>query len=157
MSSFERVELSEGAADAIRRHAEKAYPEEACGFLIGPAPDAEHPLRRIEVAEPVENEKMEERTHRFLVSPLKVKSSEERWEGLGKSVVGIYHSHPDHPAEPSKFDLENGLPWYTYILVGVDKGRSSLPNAFEINDERTRWQQRPLEIIDAPKNGRITR
>ncbi len=128
----------------LRRHGEEAYPEEACGFLVGPTPTSG---RRV-VAEIVRavNEKQDERTHRFLVNPEQFRKLEHDCESSGRSIVGIYHSHPDHPAEPSRFDLDHAWPWYAYVLVGVDRGRASAVNAFELDPDGGGWQPRDIVI-----------
>ena len=53
-------------------------------------------------------------------SPAAGGASSER-DGL--EIVGYYHSHPDHPAGPSAFDTEHAWPWYSYLIVRVDRGR----------------------------------
>ncbi len=34
-------------------------------------------------------------------------------------LLGFYHSHPDHPARPSQYDLDHAWPTFAYIIVAV--------------------------------------
>ncbi|MCL4324809.1 MAG: M67 family metallopeptidase [Candidatus Thermoplasmatota archaeon] len=146
--------LPEAEELLLRKHGEETYPEEACGFLIGPAPSSGTSPRRVEQIVRAENEKREERTHRFLVNPAQFRRLEQECEAQGKSILGIYHSHPDHPAEPSTFDLEHAWPWYAYVLVGVERGTAVRVNAFELDPEGAGWQPRPIRRPpSSPHNG----
>ncbi len=141
---FTELELREEHETLLRRHGEETYPEEACGFLIGPPPVAGNPRRVVDAVVRAENEKRSERTHRFLINPEQLRHLEQYWEAKGRSVVGIYHSHPDHPAAPSQFDLEHAWPWYVYVLIGVDQGRAQKVAAFELDPDGAGWQPRPI-------------
>src|SRR5215470_1489669 len=86
---------------AIGRHGESSYPEECCGFLVGRA-NGESTL--VERLLPVSNERQDSRHNRFLIHPETVLAAHQEARALGLDVVGYYHSHPDHPAQPSEFD-----------------------------------------------------
>jgi proteasome lid subunit RPN8/RPN11 len=61
-------------------------------------------------------------------------------------VVGWYHSHPDHPAWPSEFDREHAWPWYSYIIVSVDKGAPKDMTSWRLNDDRDGYESESVEI-----------
>ena len=145
-----RVRLTPGQLQAIERAAEAAYPEEACGLLVGRAePGGAWQVSAVEasinVAEPP-------RTRRFEVDPkLRLRLERELRESPD-SVVGVYHSHPNGSAEPSKTDtsmiFEPDMVWLiTAVTDGrggrdhglqADRGRRGLPAAWA----RTRRHKR---------------
>jgi proteasome lid subunit RPN8/RPN11 len=130
------IELSSAARKIMLAHLERAYPEEGCGFLVGPLPlDGRNP-ERIEEAVPSANVKQEDRTHRFLIPTEEVARMERSLEGTGRAILGYYHSHPDHPAFPSAFDRDHAWPWYVYLVISVAGGRVIELNAFQLDPNR---------------------
>lgn len=101
------MNVTEDVVDSIESHAVLSYPEECCGFLFGTENPSEIQIIR---AESVSNERAGSRTHRYLMTPnqfLKAEKQAEKWDC---QLLGGYHSHPDHPAIPSQYDLEHALP-----------------------------------------------
>ena len=94
----------------IRRHGEETYPHECCGALVGSAGHA-----TATVALPNTTEEGPRR--RFLVRPSDYRLAEQRAQELGGELLGFYHSHPDHPARPSQYDLDHAWPTFAYIIV----------------------------------------
>ena len=120
----------------------RAYPEECCGALLGyPAEaDARVIVRVLAVA----NERNEERRTRYLIGPDEFRAADARARADGLDIVGFYHSHPDHPAVPSEFDRAHAWPWYAYVIVPVHDGRSGVPRAWRLAEDRSHFQE--LEI-----------
>jgi len=109
----------------IRRHGEETYPHECCGALVGSAGRA-----TATVALPNMTEEGPRR--RFLVRPSDYRLAEQRAAELGGELLGFYHSHPDHPARPSQYDLDHAWPTFAYIIVsvvgdGLEAGSAGLP------------------------------
>lgn len=129
--------------DEIGRQAEREYPHECCGLLVGRIAD-EGRTRIVEAIYPVANAwgSNEERTHRMLIQPQDYMRAERLYGKRGLGVVGDYHSHPDHPAVPSQFDLEHA-PWPTmsYIVVSVRGGRVDVLRSWEMEADRTRFTE----------------
>jgi proteasome lid subunit RPN8/RPN11 len=96
----------------IRRHGEETYPHECCGALVGSAGRA-----TATVALPNMTEEGPRR--RFLVRPSDYRLAEQRAAEMGGELLGFYHSHPDHPARPSQYDLDHAWPTFAYIIVAV--------------------------------------
>ena len=105
---------------------EAAYPDEACGLLIGPAPgDFDAPGRAVGVDEvrPLPNGwDATAKTNRYLLDPREVAKIERELSGSRRGVVGFFHSHPDAPAWPSPFDLMNAWPCVSYWILRVQEG-----------------------------------
>jgi proteasome lid subunit RPN8/RPN11 len=107
-----RLTLPAASDAAIRRHGEETYPHECCGALVG---------RDDQVTDVVAlpNTTEEGPRRRFLVRPSDYREAEKRATELGGELLGFYHSHPDHPARPSQFDLDHAWPTFAYVIVSV--------------------------------------
>ncbi len=118
------VQIMKAVVDSIKRHGAGAYPEEGCGFLIGP--DAAP--RRIDEFRAATNIETEGRALRYRVDPRET---------------------PDHPARPSVTDLERGFTWYTYVIVAVEKGRPVDLRAWglEEREERRAFREVGIELV----------
>ena len=116
-----------GAVDAaIRAHGQETYPHECCGALVG-----RDGFVTAIVALP--NTTDEGPRRRFMVRPSDYQLAERRATELGGELLGFYHSHPDHPARPSQYDLDHAWPTFAYIIVAVagraDEGGESRQSA----------------------------
>ncbi|HKT80877.1 MAG TPA: M67 family metallopeptidase [Vicinamibacterales bacterium] len=112
MAEFQRVVVTPEVARAIRTHGEATYPHECCGALIGVG-------ERITAAVSLPNTTEEGPRRRFLVRPSDYRMAEAEASVRGADLLGFYHSHPDHPARPSQFDLDHAWPNFAYIIVSV--------------------------------------
>ena len=149
--TFGEVELPPPARRSILRHGERAYPEEACGFLLGPWDGRPSERRTVCSVREAENAKTEERTHRFVIPAPEVLTVERELEGTGEAIVGYYHSHPDHPAVPSGFDRDHAWPGLVYLVLSVEGGRARELGAFEL-DAKTRTFE-PRRLFPLPSLG----
>lgn len=147
MAAFDSVELTTEGEERVRNHGSSSYPEEACGMLIGPSPTAAEKVRRISQVRSARNRRAEDREHRFLIPAEELREAERSIAGTGLEVVGFYHSHPDHPPEPSPFDRDHAWPWYAYLVLRVSEGRSMELNAFELHPEQRVFQPRGLRVV----------
>jgi proteasome lid subunit RPN8/RPN11 len=85
--------------------------------------------------------------HRYLISPDDLLHIEAELRHSGLEVLGCYHSHPDHPARPSDFDLEQAWPWYSYIIVRVDGGRAVDVASWVLDDDRSAMHPEPVDVL----------
>ena len=104
--------ITGGVDDAIRRLGLETYPHECCGALVG---RSGHVTAVVALANTTE----EGPRRRFLVRPSDYREAERRATELGGELLGFYHSHPDHPAKPSQYDLDHAWPTFAYIIVAV--------------------------------------
>lgn len=109
------IDLPAAVQAAIQSHAEAAYPHECCGALIGRGSSVVSVLQFDNVSEA-------EQRRRYLVSPAAYRRAEADADASGRTLLGIYHSHPDHPAAPSAFDLEHAWPNLSYVIAAVRNG-----------------------------------
>ncbi|MEO8260697.1 MAG: M67 family metallopeptidase [Acidobacteriota bacterium] len=135
--------LAEGVAQAIRRHGEEAYPHECCGALVG-----QHGSATAVVALPNTTEEGPRR--RFLVRPSDYRLAEQRAGELGAELLGFYHSHPDHPARPSQYDLDHAWPNFAYVIVSVAAGAAADMTVWWLKDDRTTFEKGDLHGDENP-------
>ncbi len=142
------VLLSRAALETIRHHGESSYPEECCGFLLtAPATNENGAERRIARAEPITNRSEAPRNRRYLIAPDELRRFENSLEGSAESLVGFYHSHPDHPAAPSQFDQEHAWPWYTYLVLAVQAGEAGDFATFELDPDERKFHPVPSRVL----------
>lgn len=111
------IDIKKDHIEQINEHAIKDYPYECCGIILGKFDGKEKTVTQIL---PIINEKEDENKHnRYLIPSSKILETELYAIKNGLDIVGFYHSHPDHPATPSAFDIEHALPVYSYFIVSV--------------------------------------
>ena len=137
------IALGPQQEDEIRRHGEEEYPHECCGLLIGRFDETAR--KRVFETYPVSNARETEARHnRSLILPEEYVRGERYARRLGLEVVGNYHSHPDHPAAPSQFDLDHAWPTWSYVIVSVSEGRASDLRSWEMKADRTRFDEEEI-------------
>jgi len=137
-----RALVSDARVDeAIRRHGEAAYPDECCGALIGTAGGA------VSEALALGNETDLERRRRFLITPSDYRKAEAHADAAGLTLLGFYHSHLDHPAEPSQFDLDHAWPNMSYAIVSVRGGQAAHLRSWRLRHDRAHFIEEPVVII----------
>lgn len=127
----------------IINHARSAYPEECCGFLLGMDSD----VRRIERTVRVENSNRESRRTRYNIEPKDLVRADEEARSLNMDLIGIYHSHPDTPAQPSQIDLEHAWPWYTYLLLSVQNGEARDVAVWSLSEDKSTFHPDDLRVV----------
>jgi proteasome lid subunit RPN8/RPN11 len=137
------IHLAPGVAEAIRRHGEETYPHECCGALVGSG-------GVIASAVALPNTTDEGPRRRFLVRPSDYQMAERRAGELGAELLGFYHSHPDHPARPSQFDLDHAWPNFAYVIVSVVSRRAADMTVWFLQDDRSRFDEGELNGDEDP-------
>ena len=135
--------LGPGVDAAIRRHGEETFPHECCGALLGKDGRVSH-------AEPLPNTTEEGPRRRFLVRPADYRLAEQRATELGADLLGFYHSHPDHPARPSQFDLDHAWPTFAYVIVSVMAGRAGDMTVWFLKEDRSSFDEGELNGDENP-------
>ena len=137
MSSGRALNITSGVEAAIRAHGQETYPHECCGALVG-RNDAVTAI----VALPNTTEEGPRR--RFMVRPSDYRLAERRATELGGELLGFYHSHPDHPARPSQYDLDHAWPTFAYIIVAVADGSAGDMTVWYLVEDRSRFEEGSL-------------
>ena len=110
--SSQQLTVTREVDSAIRLHGQETYPHECCGALVG-RDDA------VTAVVALPNTTDEGPRRRFMVRASDYQLAERRATELGGELLGFYHSHPDHPARPSQYDLDHAWPTFAYIIVAV--------------------------------------
>lgn len=128
-----RLALPPSAAAAIRDHGRETYPHECCGAIIG---------RDGVVSEawPLPNTTEEGPRRRFLVRPGDYRAAEQRAASVGAELLGFYHSHPDHPARPSQYDLDHAWPFFAYVIVSVQQAQPTDMTVWFLREDRSAFE-----------------
>jgi len=104
---------------AIRKHGEADYPHEACGLMGGTTEGDRTVVRQLV---PLANERSDSARNRYLIDPDAFRRAQKTLDDEGLDIVGVYHSHPDHPAEPSETDRRAGWEGWSYLIAAVESG-----------------------------------
>ena len=137
-----RVVLTRAQVAAIQEHARETFPEECCGFLVGPAAED----KRVDRVRRATNAAPENRPRRYVIDPRETLVLEKELAGSGLAILGFYHSHPNHPAVPSEFDRGHAWPWYAYVILSiVDRVPKDL-RAWSLEDATSTFQPVPLDV-----------
>jgi proteasome lid subunit RPN8/RPN11 len=136
------IRLRSQHIEAIRKHGEQTFPEECGGLLLGVV---ENGVRVIREVLPLENVRQDSRHNRVELSPLDYARAERAAARKNLGVWGYYHSHPDHPAIPSGFDLEHApfVEW-SYVIVSVRAGIAQEVRAWTVRDDRSQFDEEEL-------------
>ena len=136
------VRLAGSLIEEIRRQGERAYPAECCGILAGRPGEVKEVLLLV----PATNRRIDD-PHRYLITPDDLRLIQAQLRPASLDVLGCYHSHPDHPAAPSRFDTEQAWPWYSYVIVRVDSGRAAELTSWVLADDRSVMQPESIDVL----------
>jgi len=135
--------LSSELEKVVRADGETAYPNECCGVLIGEIDDAG--VKIVKSTLTIDNAREDnEQYHRFLITPEDMLKAEQTARAAKLEVVGFYHSHPDHPSAPSGYDKDHALPFYSYVIVSVDRGKAQILTSWELANDRSDFIQEKI-------------
>ena len=140
--SIAPLQISEELAARIRAHGVETYPHECCGAILG-TDDGDRAVRDLM---PLQNRRDDSPRNRFEVTPDDVRLAEKTASEKKLDLIGWYHSHPDAPARPSEFDREHAWPWYSYIIVSIQKGEPKDMNSWRLKDDRASYDPEPVAI-----------
>lgn len=138
-----RVTLDAGVGAAIRLHGEETFPHECCGALFGRD-------GRITAVLALPNTTEEGPRRRFMVRPTDYRAAEQRASQLGAELLGFYHSHPDHPARPSQYDLDHAWPTFAYVIVSVMAGAARDMTVWFLKEDRSSFDEGELHGDENP-------
>jgi proteasome lid subunit RPN8/RPN11 len=133
------IALTAAVDAAIRAHGRETFPHECCGAMLGRD-------GTVSEAFALPNTTEEGPRRRFLVRPDDYRTAEKRARDAGLDLLGFYHSHPDHPARPSQYDLDHAWPFFSYVIVSVMAGEDTLLTSWRLKDDRSAFDEEATEI-----------
>jgi proteasome lid subunit RPN8/RPN11 len=139
-----KITLQAHLLRSIKAHGEASYPQEGAGFLLGHGDELQLAITSIL---PVANKREVDAQHnRYLLSPQDFAKAEMEAARLDLSLIGVFHSHPDHPARPSQFDLDHALPHFLYLITSIDQGRAAVTTGWHLRQDHNAFEEDDLEI-----------
>jgi proteasome lid subunit RPN8/RPN11 len=139
------IEIGAEPWETMRRHAERIYPNECCGAMLG---RIEGGAKLVTEAVPMENAYAGEQGERYELRPEDLLEADRQARARGLDLIGIFHSHPDCDAYFSKTDLKNSCPWYSFVVLSIQNGKFNHANSFlpdldqtAAEPEELKWQK----------------
>jgi proteasome lid subunit RPN8/RPN11 len=127
-------------ADGVR-----TFPDECCGFFFGKETLEERILTHIQV---VDNAKEGDKRRRFEISPKDYLRAEQWADDNQLQLLGVYHSHPNHPAIPSEQDRLAAQPYFSYIILSIKEGAFDHLRSWRLNDEFQFEEEKTQQLIN---------
>jgi len=128
MLNIEQTPLDEMVSDAV-----KTFPDECCGFLFG---KDENNIRTIKKIQVVNNAKEGDKRRRFVISAKDYLKAEQFADENNLQLIGVYHSHPNHPAIPSEHDRVAAQPYFSYIILSVINNEFDHIRSWQLNEQQ---------------------
>lgn len=141
---MKNIQFSPSALEAIYRHLEDAFPNEGCGFLFG---KEDEKIREIIEAQLVTNSKSGDQRRRFEIHPLDYMKAERYAMESGLTFLGIYHSHPQHPAIPSEHDLKQAVPYFSYPIISVMDGKIDHIRSWQLGESGQFLEEQIVQAV----------
>lgn len=131
------------ALEKMIKQAERDYPYETCGLMLGKSKDN---VREVYEVFETPNSNPDRKHDRYEISPKDYMRAEDYAMSKGLEIVGVYHSHPDHPDRPSQFDLERAFPELSYIIFSVQKGKVVSYRSWELSGNK--FEEEKIEVLE---------
>jgi proteasome lid subunit RPN8/RPN11 len=135
------MKIAGSALEAIQAHGAEGYPHEICGIMLGPRGEGwVSEVRR------ARNIIVERARDRYEIDPRDHIRIQKEADAASLDIVGYYHSHPDHPAQASRFDTERAWAGYVYLIVSIENGNAVDQNGFVAEKDGGPFGPEPLEV-----------
>ncbi len=160
VTPFTMIYLSLRQRQQIKNHAETTYPEECCGLLLGTLEGDDKRVLEVRETEncwtpdmmpslpnlPISSSHKPSRKNRFSIDPYVLLQVQKETRDRQLNIIGIYHSHPDHPPTPSAFDLAIAWPQYSYIIASLRQGKLTEIRSWQLQ-ENEKFESEKITII----------
>lgn len=138
------LEINPTLLAQIHAHGEAAYPEEGAGFLLG----KDEQVRQVLSLWPLPNTREDGARHnRYLISPKDYLQGEAEADRLNLTVVGVFHSHPDHPNRPSEYDRDWAQPFFSYVITSIERGKAVGSRSWRLAEDRSTFFEEEIMVV----------
>jgi proteasome lid subunit RPN8/RPN11 len=137
------LRIQQTVLDEIQAHMRETYPDECCGLIIGVSDNG---ARSGLGARRCRNLNTDRARDRYELDPADMLKASHELSGTGQDIVGIYHSHPDHPSRPSEFDRDHAWPGWSYMIGSVMNGRVASVQSWELDESARSFEEEPIEV-----------
>lgn len=151
--------LTLAQSQTLCAHSQQTYPEECCGVLVGQWVGGDGIVVEVVAMDNVwgqgeagdlasiADRDGTDRRRNFALDPQAFLQVQRTARDRHQQIIGIYHSHPDHPAVPSEFDRAIAWPIYHYLILAIDQGERVMMKNWQLDDEG-KFQPIPLHIAN---------
>ena len=137
--------ISPATLSQLQQHGEASYPEEGAGLILGLDTGGRKLVTKLIMLD--NTRETGARHNRYQLKPEDYLLAETEAAKLGVDVLGVFHSHPDHPDQPSEFDREWALPAFAYIITSVNGGKAAGSRSWRLSENRAGFEEEPIEIL----------
>ena len=139
------VRISKTINDKLIEICEKGFPNEVCGILIGSRKNSGY---EVENFHKCQNMNTKRAVDRYELNPKDYIQGEKIAKDLGSSIIGIYHSHPNHPAIASETDKLYAWPEMVYMIYSIYNNKYKDLISWEINEKEDIFQEMTTDIYE---------
>jgi len=146
------LQIGKDILQQIIAQAERAYPAECCGILVG----RREQVRIVTCARPAANVSRDGRRDHYEIDPAEIYRIARETEDTEEQIIGFYHSHPDFPPHPSVHDAVKAWPWYSYLILSIRNGGNNGPKislrSWVWQNGKGEFREEPVEVnlVSAP-------
>lgn len=141
------LKISKADYDLIRWEAERSYPHECCGIILGTVAGGR---RAVTLTLTCDNASTDALSNRYSINPERVIAALKLARSRGENIVGFYHSHPDHPARYSETDLLEAH-WFdcSYVITSVEDGHAAATRSYILvgSEDHKGFEEEEIEIV----------
>jgi proteasome lid subunit RPN8/RPN11 len=138
------IRFENSALEKMLEHAKQIFPDECCGFLYGREDETGN--RQVLITAEVNNSREGDKRRRFEIGGKDYMQAERYAAENGLLLLGVYHSHPNHPAIPSEHDRVAAQPYFSYIIISVMQGRIDHLRSWRLNED-ARFEEEEMSAI----------
>lgn len=135
------IEIESKPWETMVLHAERTYPNECCGAMLG---HLQGEKKLVTEAIPLENRYTGEQAARYELRPEDLLNADREARTRGLDLIGIFHSHPDCDAYFSETDLKNSCPWYSFVVLSIQAGNFDHASSFLPDPDQTKAEKEEL-------------
>jgi proteasome lid subunit RPN8/RPN11 len=136
------ITIEQAAREAMIADGVSTFPDECCGFMFGKEEGDDRTVSSILAAN---NAKEGDKKRRYQVSPFDYMKAEQHADDNNLQLLGVYHSHPNHPSVPSETDRVNAQPYFSYVIVSIMEGKFNTIQSWRLNDEAQFEEEKIIE------------
>ena len=137
------IKVSKSVMREVYDHMEASYPYECCGLLIGTTDGQSRVAHAFRKCKNLNTERAHDR---YLLDPRCQLQAQREFENSPWDIVGIYHSHPDHPSRPSQTDTDAAFEGWSYIIGSVQKGTVAGAQSWVLNEGEKKFYEESLVV-----------
>ena len=138
------IKIEPAAWEVMVSHARSTYPNECCGAMIG---SIDGDRKTVQVAVALENAFTGAQGARYELRQEDLLKADAEARRQGMDLIGIFHSHPDSPNNPSDYDRDWAQPFFSYIITSIYAAKAVQSRSWLLSEDRTHFDEEEIKII----------